>query len=114
VNLPDDARPTTFLTAQLLAGGSAVAVWDSELLGVITGISGGFAGAEAVFWVLNINGIVVYGGIGFAAVGYQTVQALNPWIPVNAGDVLTWGFNSDDISAQQGFIVAGWQYNLEG
>jgi hypothetical protein len=114
MRLPDDARPATFITAQLLAGSSDSFAWPMDLFGVITCISGGFVGAEAVNWVLSQNGIVIYGGIGFAEVGYQTIQALNPWIVVNPGDLLVWGFNSDDISAQCGIVMCGWQYNVYG
>lgn len=115
MNLPDDARPTTFITGTLAVGGSAVTVWSADLLGVITYIGGVTIAATEAFGTIDQNGILVATVSSFGGTIPLPANVIEPvWIPVNPGDVLTWAFTSTDGAATQGLIVAGWQYNLLG
>lgn len=115
MRLPDDARPTTFNTAQLVAGGTDTFVMSTDLLGVITCISGGFITGTSATFQLTQNAITIYAGFGGGASGTFLIGSFGQlWIPVNAGDVLVWGFNSSDAASTCGVVVGGWQYNQQG
>jgi hypothetical protein len=115
VNLPDDARPTTFLTGNTTAGGVINAAWSMDLLGVVTCILGGFITSVGASFSLTQNGVMIFAGFSGGSSQFYAIDTFAElWIPVNQGDILEFGFDSTDMAATCGIVVSGWQYNLEG
>lgn len=114
MRLPDDARPTQFFLGHLSAASSSTFVWPADLLGIITCISGGVFAAEPWNATLSQVGSIIALWSGGGGTIPQPITNLGYWMLVNPGDSLVFAFNSDDISANCGFNISGWQYNLEG
>jgi hypothetical protein len=115
MNLPADARPTTFTRANLVPGGSAVVVWDTELYGVITSFTGGIITSVGGTFAITIDGILVMAGqAGGSAESYLLATFSDLWVLIQPASIINVGFDSIDGAASMGFSLDGWQYNREG